>query len=174
MKREGLGCIQCEKQVLYNTFIGKKSILLYEKAAYIRDRSIYRHSYVPGLSDNMIQTSLEVRKQDDSLPDSKALYSIICSIHKAICLQYAKEQYKEYVYYYLHFNQVDCKELYAENLGYSWDALEEMGGYRNHESVNSAIAQMMELYPQDTTLAFYRKYFKPLIDWTRDELSGFE
>jgi len=166
--RNGINCISRELRVLYDSFIRTKgAIILYEKAAYIRDRSIYRPSFVPSLSDTMIQTSLDVRAQDDSLPNSKDFYSMVKSIHKAICSSLGDSLNESYVLNYAFINHVDCKTEYAHKLGYSWDALEELGGNREEEYVPSAIAQMMELYPQEYTLEYYKKYFLPLLEWTK-------
>lgn len=171
VKRNGINRISSDLRVLYDSFIRTEgAIILYEKAAYIRDRSIYRPSYVASLSDAMTQTSLDVRAQDDSLPNSKVLYSIVESIHKAICSSLVEPLKESYALNFLVFNDVDCKTEYAHKLGYSWDALEELGGNREQESVPSAIAQMMELYPQEHTLKYYKKYFLPLLERTKKKL----
>lgn len=54
---------------------------LYEKLCYVRDRVIYRPSYVLTQSRSIIQTSAQLHKELVSLPNSKYLYHAISEVY---------------------------------------------------------------------------------------------
>lgn len=57
---------------------------LYEKLCYVRDRVIYRPSYVLTQSRNSVQTSAQLHKELVSLPNSQYLYQAISEVYEGI------------------------------------------------------------------------------------------
>lgn len=158
---------------LYDSFVKTEpTLVLYEKAAYIRDRSIYRPSHVPNIDESSTQTSLNVRSQIDSLPSAAQLFTTISKIHYEICNYYVNSK-SDYYYYGLYFYgpHVECKDETAKSLGYSWDALEEMGGYKD-SSVPTFLAQLMELFSCENSLEYYKKFWEPIISETQKIIQG--
>ena len=161
---------------LYDYFIDENaSCVLYEKIAYIRDRSIYRPTYVITDRGETFQTSLYVREQIDSLPKSIDLFSVIKDIHKCICdLAINNGCVKDnFLFTYLEkFNAstVTCSSEYAAKLGYSWEILEKMGGSELTKTVPSFLCQLMELESPEMAYVFYQKYWQPIIPDASDML----
>ena len=155
---------------LYDNFVDNDCrLVLFEKADYIRDRAIYRPSHVvSGINSNPIQTSEDVRKEIDSLPSSRQLYVVIKEIHQKIC---SIETVYTYPYCFAFSKEgVDCKTKYAQDLGYSWDILKQVGGEEGNEMVPTFICQMMELFEARETVQFYNEYWKSLIKMANDEI----
>ena len=78
-------------EILYENFIkydesdGRCIDALYEKLCYIRDRAVYRPTYVIGRSTGgVIQTSLDVREEIEGLPDYAEFYNICHRIYSSI------------------------------------------------------------------------------------------
>ncbi|MMZ55268.1 hypothetical protein D1872_171140 [compost metagenome] len=74
------------QEIIYKSFIAENcSLVLYEKVSYIRDRVVYRPTIViENTKGHSIQTSADVRKEIDSLPNWKKLYSTVVEIHNAM------------------------------------------------------------------------------------------
>lgn len=147
---------------LYDSFVKENcDLILFEKADYIRDRTIYRPSHVPSMTDTPIQTSKNIRLQYESLPDSVMLYNAICKIHHEICLN---EDSLFYSYKVQFANSiVDCPTDYAQMLGYTWENLKNVGGNKDYESVPTFVCQLMELFSPEEVLKYYEKYWSRLL-----------
>lgn len=157
-------------KTLYDYYIREDgSVFLFEMADYIRDRSIYRPSFVPYYSNNKFnysQTSKNVRSQIDGMPSAKELYQTIRKILLSICIDPAIPK-DDFHGSFLH-NSIDCKTEYSNELGYSWDILSKLGGDKEGEQVPVFIGQMMELYVPEKTEYYFEKYWKTLFDEFRD------
>ena len=165
-------------KTLYDYYIREDgSAFLFEMADYIRDRSIYRPSFVPYYSNDKSnysqapkfdysQTSKNVRSQIDSMPSSKELFQTLREILLSICIDPAIPKDAFHVLFL--YNNIDCKTEYANELGYSWDMLSKMGGDKEREQVPVFIGQMMELYVPEKTGYYFEKYWKTLFDEFRD------
>ena len=88
----------------YNSIAG-----LYEKVCYIRDRVIYRPSIVIDEDNNLIQTSLDVRKEIESLPKSNELYQIISKILDQINKK-SKSDNPIYAYFLTYLWNFNCSD----------------------------------------------------------------
>ena len=155
---------------LYDAFVkGNCRVILFEKADYIRDRSIYRPSHLASLTDTAIQTSKNVRNQIDSLPSSDTLYDSICDIFHGIL--YLPEDEMESFVLSLKFTPVDCPTEYAMELGYTWEQLSEYGGDESRTSVPSYICQLMELYSPGEVRSYYMRYWKPILTEIQNKIS---
>lgn len=58
---------------------------------------------------------------------------------------------------------IECKGRIAKRLGYSWEAIEQMGGNKADNTVPSFLCQMMELFDEAESLRFYDTYWKKII-----------
>lgn len=153
--------------MLYDYFVDENcQIILFEKADYIRDRTIYRPSHVASMTDTPIQTSKNVRSQIDSMPNSEVLLKAVYEIHKAICMN-TGELFYAYGFNFL-LSAIDCPSEYAKSLGYSWDDLNRLGGDEAKESVPSFICQLMELYDSDQVVQFYDQYWVRILEETKE------
>lgn len=151
------------------TFMKKGALLLYNKLCYIRDRAIYRPTFVVsknGDNEEFAQTSRDVRKEIDSLPDSETIYNVILNYLKfvakldnvAFCDLYGRLKHKLVVYgndEYLRTIGVDeeQKKMLIEN-GIMSDELE----------VPTYICQLLELESVDIVVDLYNTFWKPLFE----------
>lgn len=83
---------------LYNYFVdssgSEESCIpgLYEKLCYVRDRVIYRPSYVLTQSESIVQTSAQLHKEITSLPTSEYLYRAISEVYAGMIHAMDKER----------------------------------------------------------------------------------
>lgn len=150
-------------QAIYNAFICDNcSIFPFEKADYIRDRAIYRPSFIATKTGIPIQTSMNVRTQIDSLPRSEKLYEIVCTFLNDVW-SIPGDKYYPFVMQLIN-SRVSCPTEYAKGLEYSWEQLSEAGGSEIDESVPSWVCQMMELYSPEELQFYYDRYWKKVYE----------
>lgn len=148
-------------QVMYDAFVCNDcSLVLFEKADYIRDRSIYRPSFIATETEKPIQTSMYVREQIDSLPHADDLFALVTNFLRAVWSIPGDAFYP--LAFYLLSQGVSCTTQYANNLGYTWDQLTAIGGLPSEETVPSYVCQMMELYSQEELEFFVNRYWKSI------------
>lgn len=150
-------------QTIYNAFICDNcSVFPFEKADYIRDRAIYRPSFVATKTGTPIQTSKNVRTQIDSLPRSKKLHEVVCTFLNDVWSIPGDKYYP----FFMHLinSRVSCPTEYAKGLGYSWEQLSKAGGSEIDESVPSWVCQMMELYNPEELQLYYDRYWKKVYE----------
>lgn len=158
---------------------------LYEKLCYIRDRAIYRPSVViDRRNGGYIQTSLDVRKEIESLPNYNNLYNIIMRIYTFI-LSNSREQGRNINRtFLLHLWSTNISESreYLYSLGYSDTDIDEirfMKEFLNTElSFGAHVIHLIELCDRERVLNdlenIWGKLFKMTISIdTKDENSNF-
>lgn len=83
---------------LYRHFIGPSDVEgacipgLLEKLCYVRDRVIYRPTFIETPSDGQVQTSAQLHEELTSLPNSKVLYTAISETYTGIMRVMEKER----------------------------------------------------------------------------------
>jgi len=179
LKKENLNPLL---QILYSLFIQppqneqERCIPgMYEKVCYVRDRAIYRPSNVISDEKVKIQTSLDIRKEIDSLPDSKQLYSILCQLYDKmleLSLELSLEEHKDNVEYirstlfFIWNSPVNCTVDYLKEIGLSSEQIDTLMElkYDNDEkpSFRSYICHLIELEDPDYIKEAVNKWWEPL------------
>lgn len=129
---------------------------LYEKLDYVRDRSIYRPTHVVLSDGTYAQTSYDVRKEIESLPSSEDIYNTIFSFYREVYSTSEQYEIEKLFIIYVKSDFVECKGKIAKRLGYSWEAIEKMGGKKENNTVPSFLCQMMELFDEGESLGQHR------------------
>ena len=140
---------------------------LYEKLAYVRDRAIYRPTYILFDDGNPAQTSKDVRKEINSLPKSSFIYNTIMQFFKAALMDKNDEVVEDFLHILTHvgMQQVNCRSKIVKRYSYDWQTIESMGGSEKGQSAPNFICQMIELFEQDDTVRFYKKYWEPILSY---------
>ena len=166
---------------LYDNFVddtiecGKCKPALYEKLCYIRDRIIYRPSYVITKSENRLQTSRDLGKEIRSLPKALDLFQIVSDIYDGFLKVYQKEEEKNkgnswgecglLLRFMWIANLVSCWiEDYME-LGHKMDELKEIMLFQENDEkmyFSSYIAQLLETEKIENIIKYNKKYWIPL------------
>jgi len=144
---------------------------LYEKLCYVRDRVIYRPSYVQTASGQIVQTSAQLGYELRSLPNVKYLYHAITEIYDAIMQHMDKErQMGEYgscvamltEMWAGRVNEEDLAGLCA--LGHSRRRLQRLGQREEdgQYSFPTYISHLLEIESIDFVRAYRKKYWVPL------------
>ncbi len=153
------------EKLLWDTFVVQGSPLLYEKICYIRDRTIYRPSYVIATDGTPLQTSMDVRKEIDSLPDSHYLIKFIQRYLKAI------SQRRNIDFYILYTHLTGCFVInsaeYLAGLGIGDKDIRKLKAHHLIEEDNSTpsyICQLLELESVSIVIKLYRAFWEPIIE----------
>jgi hypothetical protein len=180
-KKDGKAFVKYE-DVIFDAFIddtldadGKCIRGLYEKVNYVRDRVIYRPSLVVASNGALFQTSKDVRKEIDSLPDSQWLYSVVKETIASIIALIPKEKGDTNLFwwilyvFYIPRNDRDCSEL--KDLGHSEDDIrritKECDEARYYEDkgvlcVSHNISHLLELESIEIIIKWHKRYWVPL------------
>ena len=144
---------------------------LYEKLCYVRDRIIYRPSYVPVSSGNIVQTSAQLGEEVRSLPGAEYLYKAISEIYRKllVCMETEREKGGHGVYIAMfaemwagRVNEKDLKALCS--IGHKKSRLQRLG-QRDDEgeySFPTYISHLLETETIDFVRKYHKKYWKPL------------
>ena len=178
--------LQPYEEILYNAFIGdepkenEKCIAgLYEKICYIRDRTIYRPSFVVDDKGKIWQTSKDIRIEIDSLPTSDMIYShvadfIYCLINT---VTESNPSARNLLYCFLtDLCECDIDELL--NMGHSKEDIERLSQEFRFEldqkdktiCVTAHISQLLELENIDIIVKWHNKFWNPLFVATKQAL----
>jgi hypothetical protein len=176
--RKNIDNLNILEQILYITFIdntisrGKCIPCLYEKICYIRDRSIYRPSFVITSNGKSQQTFLYVREEIDSLPSSDNLYEHIKKIYKAMLKE--KDLY-HFVLIYLWRSPLTCYDNDLINMGHSEDELKLLRSKYatscdDDSSFNIHIGHLLELEDAKFIECSLEKFWIPLQNMWEDTI----
>lgn len=148
---------------LYEFFVKDNVIkaipALYEKLDYIRDRVIYRPTVVPQPTGIYAQTSRDMRKEIDELPNAEYLYNAIKKIIKM--MKDDKNSGKDFWDQFT-MSVVVCEDEYLRDMGYSWDEAEKLMGNRDGKFLPTASHQLVELFEPSIAIEMFQKYWEPL------------
>ena len=144
---------------------------LYEKLCYVRDRIIYRPSYVQTTSGRIVQTSAQLGHELRSLPNAEYLYDAITEIYNAIMQHMEKErQMGEYgacvamltEMWAGTVNEKDLADLCA--LGHSKRRLQRLGQHDEdgQYSFPTYISHLLEIESIDFVRTYKKRYWTPL------------
>ena len=138
---------------------------LYEKLCYVRDRAIYRPSVVKLTDGSYVQTSLDVKRGIESIPDSRELYKVICSIYSEFISKAKQIKKYNYLLAYMWCYPVDCSDVLAELSGSDAALLKTMESFNAENGFNPHICHMLELYDDISQIKkFDDMYWRPLYD----------
>lgn len=153
------------EKLIWDTFVVPGSPLLYEKICYIRDRTIYRPSYVISTEGTPLQTSMYVRKEIDSLPNSHYLFAFMQRYLKAVLQQ------KDIDFLTLHIHLTECRVInsteYLVSLGIGDKDIRKLKNnqlIREDNSMPSYICQLLELEPVNIVIKLYKAFWGPIIE----------
>ena len=144
---------------------------LYEKLCYVRDRIIYRPSYVPVSSGDTVQTSAQLGEEVRSLPGAEYLYEAISEVYRKllVCMEAEREKDRHGVYMTMftamwlgRVNEKDLKTLCA--IGHKKCRLQRLGRRDDggEYSFPTYISHLLELENIDFIRKYHKKYWKPL------------
>lgn len=163
---------------LYHHFIGPSDFDgscipgLYEKLCYVRDRVIYRPTFIETPEDGPVQTSAQLHEELTSLPNSEILYTAISETYMGIMQVMKKERSEQTVPRLCGFMLAamwtgvvsdDLNELCA--LGHKRRRLQYLGkrdSSTGKYDFPTYICQLLELENIDFILKYRKKYWKPL------------
>ena len=150
-------------ELLYAHFIKEledetKSIkCLYNKLCYVRDRAIYRPSFVVNAEDGLDwQTSLAVRKEIDDLPSSVYLFKIIKKFFSSLDSEHNNFHYM-FLFSFWH-SPVECDS--SDFRGY--DVEDKKNIEYCDGAVSSYLCHLMELEDKERVLECKSKYWDEL------------
>lgn len=153
------------EKLIWDTFVVPGSPLLYEKICYIRDRTVYRPSYVTATDGTTFQTSKDVRKEIDSLPDSHYLLALMQRYMNAV------SQRKDIDFLTLHIHMTGCHVInpaeYLASLGIGDKDIRKLKNYQliqEDNSMPSYICQLLELEPVNIVIKLYKAFWVPIIE----------
>lgn len=160
-------------QILFDNFVrindnSEKSISgLFEKVCYVRDRTLYRPSYVVDMNTDIIQTSLDVAKEINGLPDSDELYHILSSIHTALIEHYVKENSIFFKFFFISLwdNFISEDYEYLVELGFSDSAIYQVLSTDfelNKINIATYTAQLIEVACAERTIRDIKQLWNPL------------
>lgn len=141
---------------------------LYEKACYVRDRVIYRPSYVVSVDNHTFQTSLYVRKEIESLPKSTELYKVIQDLLSEIYVEVKANNNRDFLFDFVNLLWNSSVSIDTEE-----DEVLIMDQYSNEDksqinvsegSIDNFMCQHIELNDKTRAKSDYEKFWKPLID----------
>ena len=136
---------------------------LFEKLEYIRDRAVYRPTHVVYKDGGTAQTSYDVRREIEGLPSSGDIYNTLLLFYEELRSLPKKSEIENLFLMYVKNDYIECKGKIAKRLGYSWNAIEQMGGNKAENTVPSFLCQMMELFDETESLRFYRNYWERIL-----------
>jgi len=161
---------------LYDNFIddtlteGKCKPALYERLCYIRDKSIYRPSFVVTKSGHRVQTSRYVGEEIRSLPKAAELFRIVSQIYDGFIKENERENETGECDALLNYmwldNIVRCKIGDLIELGHEIDQLKRIGGIDIEDQKKicflSYEAQLLETESVENIIKYEKKYWFPL------------
>lgn len=162
---------------LYDNFIddtlteGKCKPALYERLCYIRDRSIYRPSFVITKSGHRVQTSRYVGEEIRSLPKAAELFRIVSQIYDGFIKENEREnetgECDALLDYMWNDNIVQCKIEDLTKLGHDIEQLKRIGHIdgENQEEIcfSSYRVQLLETESVENIIKYEKKYWFPLV-----------
>ncbi|WP_139490096.1 hypothetical protein [Brevibacillus dissolubilis] len=121
---------------------------LYEKLNYIRDRAIYRPTNVLNLEGKTIQTSKDVRKEIDNLPNWEEFYSYLKDLYQSI-VEEAKDDRRGVFcgfLFKLWFSPIVEDASYLKSIGWTDDDILELK-FKNTDRLffPSFLSQLLEI-----------------------------
>ena len=145
---------------------------LYEKLCYVRDRVIYRPSYVVSKTGERFQTSAQLGKEIDSLPTSVELFATIREVYDGLIrsMLYEKVKLGKNGNCTIMLSAMWNDEAYEKDI----DAICELGhskrrlirlGHKDDSgfySFPSYISQLIEIESIDFIRYYSKKYWNPL------------
>lgn len=144
---------------------------LYEKLCYVRDRTVYRPSYVQTVSGEVVQTSAQLGSELRSLPNAAYLYHAITEVYKAIL--YKMEQTRKMgehdsciqlltKIWFGKVNEGDLEDLCA--LGHPKERLQELGECDEDKkyTLPTHISHLLEMESIDFVCTYQEKYWASL------------
>ena len=162
---------------LYQNFIKDRGIdspcipALYEKLCYIRDRIIYRPSYEPMSSGEIVQTSAQLGQEVQSLPNAAYLYQAILDVYQGLisCMKSEMQNCQHGIYIAMltemwvgRVNEGDLSNLCG--LGHKKTRLQKLGK-RDEDGMYSFptyISHLLEIENIDYIRKYVKKYWEPL------------
>lgn len=161
---------------LYNSFIDDTDAEqqcipgMYEKLCYVRDRVIYRPSFVLMDTGGVAQTSAQMGEELRSLPQAKTLYQAISDVYHGLIIGMERERdHDEYgvltsMFFELWTGRVkeDVNDLCA--LGHKRRRLQRLGEKEgaNEYSFPTYVSHLLELEDIDFIRRYRKKYWSPL------------
>lgn len=163
---------------LYRHFIGPSDFEgpcipgLLEKLCYVRDRVIYRPTFIETPSDGQVQTSAQLHEELTSLPNSKVLYTAISETYAGIMQVMRKERlekspsrpcWRMLSDMWNGMVSDDLDDLCA--LGHKRRRLQHLGKRDPHTGIYdfpTYICHLLELENIDFILKYRKKYWEPL------------
>jgi len=187
LKAQGEAMLPFES-ILYDLFIGdepkdrEKCIVgMYEKLCYIRDRVIYRPTFVIDDTGHQYQTSKDVRAEIDSLPKAHDIYNCV----SLFILELAKGASEIDLHWRTMFDfTIPHNTRYMDELisiGHTKKQLqnfldkckEACHTFDNGEIVVLPhISHLLELEDMDTTIAWHKEFWAPLLKQVKQKLFG--
>ncbi len=144
---------------------------LYEKLCYVRDRIIYRPSYVQTVSGRIVQTSAQLGYELRSLPNAEYLYHAITEIYNAMMQRMEEERRMgEYGSCLAALTGMWNDRTGEENLsglcalGHSKRRLQSLGqrDENGQYSFPTYISHLLEIESIDFVRTYKKKYWAPL------------
>ena len=172
MRKKETGKLSATEKILFENFIKQPPDEntpcisgLYEKLCYVRDRAIYRPSVLELTNGGYVQTSLDVKKEIDSLPNSGELYKVICSMYNEFISEAKQTKKYNYLLAYMWCLPIDCSDSFAELSDSDAALLRTMQSFYTDNGLNSHICHMLELYDDISQIKKYDDiYWRPLRD----------
>lgn len=138
---------------------------LYEKLCYVRDRAIYRPSVVKLTNGGYAQTSLNVKKEIDSLPSGKELYRIIKSIYMEFISKAKQIKKYNHLLACIWCYPVDCGIVFNELNDNEAELMRSLTYFDNENGFNAHICHLLELYDDIYQIKKYEElYWRPLFE----------
>jgi len=163
--------ILCESFIRYDDSDGRCISALYEKLCYIRDRAVYRPTYViERNTGGFIQTSLDVRKEIEALPNYAEFYNICRRIYSSIINiafskdldeKVSKKYYDFLIYFWYTFIKEDRDFLVS--IGWDDSDIEKLKFERSDELIfTSYLSHLIEIADIKRVRNDYKTIWGPL------------
>ncbi|MBM6617297.1 hypothetical protein [Bacillus suaedaesalsae] len=162
--------------VLYEYFVKvledpKTSVKgLYEKICYIRDRVLYRPSYVIGEESNFIHTSAYIKSEIDNLPRADELYNVVVETYKQMLYSVGDSKIFREFFRCLWMERINELEENVRVLGYTNEDIEKYRtkfiSLEEHLSFSTYITHLMEIVDRERLSHDYDMFWEPLLKIT--------
>ncbi len=148
---------ELKNSILTANFIGDNegnASYLYEKLCYIRDRVVYRPTFVYDDNGKCFQTSKDIKKEIMSMPDSNALISILY-------------KYCESIKFVSSEKSCHNEEKYWVSIGLSPEEVKlfkQEGLFDEDLNTYEFILQIAELETPEKVMELYKRFYVPFKD----------
>lgn len=152
---------------------------LYEKLCYVRDRVLYRPSYVVTDEGGIIQTSAQIHRELTSLPKSEDLYAAITEIYKGFISVVSRESSRDIIgtpcWWFLYAMWIDTvtdNADYLRELGHNVRRLRSFRerGPKGCYGFPAYICHLLEFESIDFIRKYKKLYWRPLEDMCNNTL----